>query len=378
MTFRNGFLLVLLMLCGFIIVGQLYVTIPLVADIADQFGIEPAQAALVGSAFGFAYAAGFLVFGPLSDRYGRKPILVLGLLAVAGATVLVSVATSFGLLLLARAIQGFAASSFPPAALSLTAEALPPQHRPFGISLMSFAFLAAAPLAQFFAVQSGDGLSVMMLELAPFYVLGALGLLFAVKNKAGKGRAQEEDGRFAGLFHNAGIVAAWCAAPTVLFGFVSFHAGAQALSASLGADLQMLRLAGLPPLLLTFAAAPVTRRYGALVTARIGLFLAASAFGLALSGGTSALLAASALLSAGVAFAIPGLIATIAQRATDANRGLALAIYTFSLFLGASLAPPAVQALALSGGVPLWLFPACLLVLAAFGLAAIGKPSTAT
>ena len=200
MTFRNGFLLVLLMLCGFIIVGQLYVTIPLVADIADQFGIEPAQAALVGSAFGFAYAAGFLVFGPLSDRYGRKPILVLGLLAVAAATVLVSVATSFGLLLLARAIQGFAASSFPPAALSLTAEALPPQHRPFGISLMSFAFLAAAPLAQFFAVQSGDGLSVMMLELAPIYVLGALGLFFAVKHKAGKRRAQEEDGRFAGLF----------------------------------------------------------------------------------------------------------------------------------------------------------------------------------
>ncbi|WP_421874400.1 MFS transporter [Pararhizobium sp.] len=378
MTFRNGFLLVLLMLCGFIIVGQLYVTIPLVADIADQFGIEPAQAALVGSAFGFAYAAGFLVFGPLSDRYGRKPILVLGLLAVAAATVLVSVATSFGLLLLARAIQGFAASSFPPAALSLTAEALPPQHRPFGISLMSFAFLAAAPLAQFFAVQSGDGLSVMMLELAPIYVLGALGLFFAVKHKAGKRRAQEEDGRFAGLFHNAGIAAAWCAAPTVLFGFVSFHAGAQALSVSLGADLQMLRLAGLPPLLLTFAAAPVTRRYGALVTAQIGLFLAASSFGLALSGGTSALLASSALLSSGVAFAIPGLIATIAQRATDANRGLALAIYTFSLFLGASLAPPAVYALAVSGGVPLWLFPACLLVLAAFGLAAIGKPSTAT
>ena len=179
-------------------------------------------------------------------------------------------------------------------------------------------------------------------------------------------------------FHNAGIAAAWCAAPTVLFGFVSFHAGAQALSVSLGADLQMLRLAGLPPLLLTFAAAPVTRRYGALVTAQIGLFLAASSFGLALSGGTSALLASSALLSSGVAFAIPGLIATIAQRATDANRGLALAIYTFSLFLGASLAPPAVYALAVSDGVPLWLFPACLLVLAAFGLAAIGKPSTAT
>lgn len=380
MTVRNWFLLILLPFCGFLVVGQLYVTLPLVAEIAVQFGVTPADAALAGPAFGLAYAAGFLAFGSLSDRYGRKPVLVTGLFAVAVATALAGLAPGFGLLLAARAVQGFAASTFPPAALSLATERLPPQHKPFGISLMSFAFLAAAPLAPFFAVRSGAGVSAIMLVLAPFYALGAIGLLLSVNNRAcsGMGAAREEGGGFSGLVRNGGIVAAWCAAPTVLFGFVSFHAGAQAIGGGLGADPQMLRLVGLPPLLLTFAAAPAMRRYGALITAQGGLCLAALALGLALSGTTGALMAASALLSAGVAVAIPGLIAAIAQRATDATRGRALAVYTFSLFLGASLAPPAVQALAVNGVIPIWLLPACLLVLAAFGLASIRKPSTAT
>ncbi|MFP3700406.1 MFS transporter, partial [Burkholderia sp. SIMBA_013] len=93
------------MSCGFLVVGQLYVTIPLVTDIAGRFGITPANAVLSGSAFGFAYAAGFLIFGPLSDRYGRKRVILVGLIATALATFLVGLAPNFAILLSARAIQ---------------------------------------------------------------------------------------------------------------------------------------------------------------------------------------------------------------------------------------------------------------------------------
>ncbi|MCK7474624.1 MAG: hypothetical protein MZV49_15980 [Rhodopseudomonas palustris] len=50
------------MLCGLTVVGQLYLTIPLVAAIGAQFRVEPSEAALSGTAFGIAYAAGFLLF----------------------------------------------------------------------------------------------------------------------------------------------------------------------------------------------------------------------------------------------------------------------------------------------------------------------------
>ncbi|WP_148255427.1 MFS transporter [Aidingimonas lacisalsi] len=366
---RHAFLLLLLMVCGFLVVGQLYITIPLVPDVAGQFAIAPERAAFIGSAFGCAYAIGFLVFGPLSDHYGRRRLILFGLSATALATLLVSWAQSFEMLLASRAVQGVVAAAFPPAALSLIAEELPPAQRSFGVSLMSFAFLGAAPLAQVLADGTDAGLSGIMLRLAPLYLITAIALAFVIR--AGNGRTEQAGslrGHLTSLLRNTGIFTAWGAAVTVLFGFVSLHAGAQALGDRLGVDLQTLRLVGLPPLLLTFAAAPLTRRHGASFTARLGLTLAGLALALAVVATSWAVMAASMVLSAGVAFAVPGLIATVAGHATNANRGLALAIYTFSLFIGASLASPVAQALAQIGIATLWLLPAGLLLMAAFGI----------
>lgn len=381
LTPRHVALLVLLMACGFFVVGQLYVTIPMTAEIAARFGVEPAQAALVGTAFGMAYAGGFLLLGPLSDRFCRKRMILIGLTAAALATTLVGAASNFELLLAARAAQGLVASIFPPVALSLVTEELPPQHRPLGVSLMSFAFLGTAPLAQLFATQEGGELSTTMLKLAPLYLLGAVGLLFAVTAKGAASGLNDgaQNSRFVSLLRNPGIVAAWAAAVTVLFGFVSFYSGAQALGSRIGIDIQTLRLIGLPPLLLAFAAAPVTRRYGAPTTARAGLLLAALALGIAALGSPLAFAAASGLLSAGVAFAVPGLIATVAGQATNANRGVALAIYSFALFLGASFAPPVAQTLAAIGAAPLGILPAALLLAAALALSiGIRRPGSST
>ncbi|MFM9271171.1 MFS transporter [Halomonas elongata] len=373
---RHAFLLLLLTVCGFLVVGQLYITIPLVPDIAGQFAISPERAALIGSAFGCAYAIGFLVFGPLSDHYGRRCLILFGLSATAFATLFVSWAQSFEMLLASRAVQGFVAAAFPPAALSLIAEELPPAQRPFGVSLMSFAFLGAAPLAQVFADGTNAGLPGIMLRLAPLYLIMAIVLAFVIR--AGNGRTEQAGSlreHLASLLRSAGILTAWGAAVTVLFGFVSLHAGAQALGDRLGVDLQTLRLVGLPPLLLTFAAALLTRRHGASFTARLGLILAGLALALAVMATSWVVMAASMVLSAGVAFAVPGLIATVAGHATNANRGLALAIYTFSLFIGASLAPPVVQALAQIAIAPLWLLPASLLLMAAFGITTVTRKS---
>lgn len=366
LTGRHVALLALLMACGFIVVGQLYVTIPMVAGIAATFNIEPGNATLIGTAFGVAYAIGFLTLGPLSDRYGRKRMVLIGLVITAVATALVGIASSFGLLLAGRAAQGLAASIFPPVALSLVTEELPPAQRPLGVSLMSFAFLGAAPLSQLFAVQTGSSLSVIMFELAPLYLLGAAGLYLVVASKnvaPSLGNAADVN-RFTSLLGDRAIVAAWAAAVTVLFSFVSFYSGMQVFGPGIGVDLQTVRLIGLPPLLLTFAAAPVTRRFGAPVTARIGLALAALAIGIGAFASPGAVMVASATLSAGVAFAVPGLIAAVAGRATNANRGLALAIYSFALFLGASFAPPIAQALAGIGIAPLLALPAVLLLTA--------------
>lgn len=360
--------------CAVLVVEQLYVTIPLVGDLANRFAVDPERAAWVGTAFGVAYAAGFLVFGPLSDRIGRHRVILAGLGGTAAATLLVGVAPTFGLLLVARAVQGFAASAFPPAALSLVSEDLPPPMRPSGVSLMSAAFLGAAPLAQAFAGVVGD-LPITMTALAPLYLIGGLSLALMMRRNRQRERATggaSQQASLAMLIRIPALGAAWAAAATVLFGFVAFHAGAQALGAGVSGDLQALRLIGLPPLLLTLVAAPLTARAGATVTARLGLGVAALGLMLAATGEPVAVMAASVLLSGGIALAVPGLIATVAGQAPAAHRGLAMALYSVCLFLGASAAPPFAQALADLGPAALWLGPAGLMGAAIAGLTWLG------
>jgi DHA1 family bicyclomycin/chloramphenicol resistance-like MFS transporter len=53
------------------------------------------------------FALGLLFWGPLSDKYGRKPILLIGLAIYMFSSVLCSMATSIELLILARVIQAF-------------------------------------------------------------------------------------------------------------------------------------------------------------------------------------------------------------------------------------------------------------------------------
>ncbi|CAK7055239.1 MAG: hypothetical protein KER_02318 [Kerstersia gyiorum] len=357
--------LLLLMTGAVLVVGQLYVTIPLAADLAQHWQVSAAQASWAGSAFGFAYAAGFLLLGRLSDRLGRRRVLLAGLLATAAASVLVACATNFVMLLGTRAVQGLLAATFPPAALALVAEALPPARRPLGISLLSFAFLASAPLAQFLAAQSaGVGLPIMMTALAVAYVMLAAGLSQTLPPSASASEPVLTPAQTTPQASPPALLGVWLAATTVLFGFVTFHAGAQAMGLE-AAVLQSLRLAGLPPLLLSIAAAGLVRRIGTLATARMGLILAATGLLAGWSGLFGALMVASVLLSAGIALAVPGLIGTLASRSSPETRARAMSRYTFALFMGASVAPPIAAVLAAQGWPVLLLVPAAALIGAA-------------
>ena len=359
-------LLILLMLGAVLVVGQLYVTLPLTPMLASRWQVTLGQAAWAGSAFGFSYAAGFLLLGRLSDRYGRRNVLLFSLLATAVASVLVAVSTHFGMLLGARALQGLMAAGFPPAALALVAEALPPARRPLGLSLMSFAFLAAAPAAQFLAAQfAAQGLPAIMLSLAAAYGLLALGLYRLLPAAAAQlPHVAATATAPVPLWRQTQLMGVWLASLTVLYAFVVFHAGAQATGLA-ASELQALRLAGLPPLLLSIAAARLVSRIGTVATARAGLVLAAMGLLLGLGASLGWLLVASVLLSAGMALAVPGLIGTVANRAVPSSRAQAIALYTFFLFVGASVAAPAVQALAPLGWTALLLTPIAALLCAA-------------
>ncbi|WP_202913253.1 multidrug effflux MFS transporter [Acuticoccus sediminis] len=91
----------------------LSVDIMLVAlpNIAADFGLlDPNSQQFVITAYMAAFATGHLVVGPLSDRIGRKPVLIGGFVVYIGGTLLAIFAHSFEALLAARVIQGLGAS----------------------------------------------------------------------------------------------------------------------------------------------------------------------------------------------------------------------------------------------------------------------------
>ena len=202
-----------------------------------------------------------------------------------------------------------------------------------------------------------------MLVLSPAYIIIAVAVLVLntqSENRHGR-RLNKADGqRATSLFQDRSIVAAWTAAAIVMFAFVLFQVGIQIAGSELPVDVAGLRVLSFPPLLLTIAAVPLVRRLGVSMTARAGLLLITIGLSVAAITSRTTLILGVTTLTSGVALAIPGLIGIISSRAGDHNRGLALAIYSFVLFMGASLGPLAAQYLMKAGIINLCLLPAFL------------------
>lgn len=60
--------------CGLIVMASMYLTIPLISVFSTSFNLSPNEAAWTSTIFCLFFAAGCLIYGPLSDRYGRKKL----------------------------------------------------------------------------------------------------------------------------------------------------------------------------------------------------------------------------------------------------------------------------------------------------------------
>lgn len=89
--------------------------LPSLPNIAAEFNISSAISQHSVSSFFFGLAAGQLLAGPLSDRFGRRPILLGGFSVFFIATIVCALAPNATVLIFARALQGLAASASPAA-----------------------------------------------------------------------------------------------------------------------------------------------------------------------------------------------------------------------------------------------------------------------
>ncbi len=120
----------------------------LVAVIASVSGLNVAQQALaidlgasqgtvlwIINAYTLALAALLMPIGAVGDRWGRKPVLLLGLFLFGAAAAVAAVAPSAGVMIAARVVAGAGAAMIMPVTLSVITSTFPPEERARAIGL---------------------------------------------------------------------------------------------------------------------------------------------------------------------------------------------------------------------------------------------------
>jgi YNFM family putative membrane transporter len=113
---------------GFATFALLYCVQPMMPLLSREFSINAAQSSLVLSVSTAMLAFGLLVTGPISDRIGRKPVMVFALLCAALSTLASAVMPSWELVLAARALVGLSLSGLAAVAMTYLSEEIHPQH----------------------------------------------------------------------------------------------------------------------------------------------------------------------------------------------------------------------------------------------------------
>jgi DHA1 family bicyclomycin/chloramphenicol resistance-like MFS transporter len=151
--------------------------LPALPEIRSAFHISAAnQSQMVLSIFLVGFAAGQFVMGPLSDRFGRRPVLLGGMAVYCVASLLAVVAPSFENLLLARALQGLGTSATRVIATSIVRDCYAGRRMASVMSLTMMVFVAVPVVAPSF------GQAVMLLSQwrGIFIVLMIYGVLALV------------------------------------------------------------------------------------------------------------------------------------------------------------------------------------------------------
>ena len=84
--------------------------LPSMPDIARQLGASTTQVQLTISSYLIGFAVGQIVYGPVSDRHGRKPILLAAVALYCAASLACALATSIEMLIVARFAQALGGS----------------------------------------------------------------------------------------------------------------------------------------------------------------------------------------------------------------------------------------------------------------------------
>lgn len=334
---------------GMVVMSSLYVTIPLVSLFAEQFGATLTQAAATGSVFSIGFAIGCLIYGALSDKYGRKPIIFVGLVVLSLISLLLGTVDRFSWVLVLRGLQGAAAATFSPVALAYAVEMFPADKRVTTIGFISTGFLVAGIVGQVASglISQAYGWNAVFYTLAAVYAATAILVQWLLP----KGEIQhphanilEPFQHIGRLFRQKNLVLCYLVALVLLMSFVSMYTvlGNYLSGPDFGLasqEILYVRAIGVYGMLISPLAGKLAKRFGVRTVLRFALLLAVAGMApLGMTDNLPLLIGMSLIFVSGISLAVPSLISLVGLLAGK-SRGIAVSVYTFVLFAGTSLGP---------------------------------------
>lgn len=205
------FATVFLYLLGFGIV------IPIIPLLSRDFGASPLQSGLLMSVYSLMQFVFAPFWGRLSDRFGRRPILLFCLLGEGLSYLLFAAARNLELLFLARILAGFFGASLSTASAAIS-DVTPPNERSKGMALIGAAFglgfvfgpaLGGALTVwgqHLYGGDAGAATSFTMVWVAALCFANFLfGVRFLKETLKAEHRSTRKRGRFSVLFEKATI-----------------------------------------------------------------------------------------------------------------------------------------------------------------------------
>jgi MFS family permease len=318
---------------------------PLYPLFEQRYGFGPLLVTVIFAIYAFGVIAGLVVFGNLSDRLGRKPVLLLGLLLSAASAVLFLLAGSLAPIYAGRIISGLSAGIFTGTATAYVIDLAPAGRRLIASFVAVFANLGG--------LGTGTLLSGLLGQWAPhalrtpfavdlgLVVVAVLGLLLAPETVERGGfsfRLQRlgVPAEVAGVFVRASLAGVAAFAVSGVFSSVApeflglgLHHHSPALAGLLVFVLFVMSVAG---------QALVGRVSNALAAGCALLVAGVALLAVSLAADSLAALFASAAVGGlGQGVVVSAGLAAIAERAPAERRGETASSFFVVLYLGLSI-----------------------------------------
>jgi predicted MFS family arabinose efflux permease len=160
--------------CSFLVGLEALVVSPLIPVIAKSEGFSTDSGGLLITAYALLYGLTAPIFGSLSDRWGRKNMMVAGMLIFSLATLSISFGGGLTILLICRAIAGIGGAMVMPSIFALIGDVFskqPGRALAVVIGAMSASTLLGIPAGAFLTVRSSWHVT--------FLILGTLSVIAA-------------------------------------------------------------------------------------------------------------------------------------------------------------------------------------------------------